>query len=184
MLIPVAPTVVERPAPPKLEPLAGLSASIDPLEFIDFRWGREQVGIALTRGLERDTVERALREAHLAHRGVELFGAEAPRAAAPRSPLFAALTDAMIPRIRVLPLDVLLLDEVCDDCVGSATLEGDALLVTRGAETDHWREVHLVAKGDAPARLDFVWTGGLPELIKAAQLALSNDHLLAVRVAR
>jgi len=141
------------------------------------------VALTLEQAAKRHEVLRALQVAHFAHSNVDLMGAapqktlDVPARYAPFAELIRATTFA-------LTVEVLFTDEVCTKCDATAVAKGDALEVTsQDGKTGSWSgEGELAWDVSQMPRVDFTWNGDLPELARAARLALEHHHVLAIRV--
>ncbi|MFZ5442551.1 MAG: hypothetical protein ACOZQL_21250 [Myxococcota bacterium] len=180
------------PAPQTpLQTVEGLATSTEALTLpgalddgaLEARWGMTWVAVSLTPSLTRAQLEPLLREAHGRGFSLELVGRAKQPHTAGLAPLLASVAAIVADVQLAVPVRLLFTDEVCEGCVGRATLDGEALVVTRATDTVRWNEVLRVdAPRAPPPTLDFTWTGTPAELALAAQLAASNGHLLAVRV--
>lgn len=148
-------------------------------------WRDEKaISIGLSRTLERDALLRALQVAHYAKAEVELMGSPKQRTFDVPA-RYQALTANLSEYVSAVPVRVLFTGEVCEACVGTATLSGDALEVkfTKGEATQWTLSSSRPWSRDELPSVEFEW-GGPPEaLARAALTALSHEHVLAVRVA-
>lgn len=141
------------------------------------------VALTLEQAAKRNEVLRALQVAHFARSNVDLVGA-APQKKLDVPGRYAALAELMRATTFALTVEVLFIDEVCSKCEATAVSKGEALEVTsKDGKTESWSgEGELAWDVSQMPRVDFIWNGDLPELARAARLALEHHHVLAIRV--
>lgn len=180
---PAAPTVA---APPFITLKEGSSRSTEPSSVEEKhplarygRWGARWVGVGVEPGTQRAALLEFLRVAHAGGTEVELIGNAEPTSLDRVPAVFKAVASELNDLQLAVPVRVLYEGEVCDKCVGAATLEKDGLHV--GERT--WKEIERPTTSyEPPPMVEFAWTGTPEELVRAGQLALANGHAVVVRV--
>ncbi len=140
------------------------------------------VVLGVTKSSRRGDVVRVLERASEAGFEVELLGrrpVEAVEAPAHARRFVGLLGESMQSvRVALRPAG-----EACEDCVGTAKVSGANLEVTpTGEPTETWELGDDRDSYGRPPRLDYEWTGGVDELVRAASLAFSHRHALSIAV--
>ncbi|MDP1827937.1 MAG: hypothetical protein Q8L48_31980 [Archangium sp.] len=140
--------------------------------------GQAWVGVELGLTLRPQTVLRALQAAHFVKAEVELVG-QAQKKNLEAPPIFAAAVAAMSDVQLAAPVRVLYAEEPCEQCV-LATLTPAGLKV--GEVEWKQEEVPRSAEVQTFPLVEFAWSKNTGELVRAALIALSHQHILVVRV--
>lgn len=136
--------------------------------------------LALETNVERADLLRGMHRAQAMQAPVSLCGVARVRSSVPR--LFLAVAEAASDDWREVPLLVLAPEEACARCVGEASLTGAGLRVSNGSAS--WELIpgdRDEPKSPLPA-LMFEWATTPADLARAAEIAFSHGHVLAVRI--
>jgi hypothetical protein len=151
-------------------------------DSLSTRSGQSVVAFELPASPSRAEVLEALSLARSANAEVEFVGQPPPIDAIDQLPPQFRTAARLLARLpQAVPVKVLFTDEVCEGCTRSAKLSGEALLV--GDETWESKSIGEAYGLERYELVEFDWREGSPEaLVKAASIALANEHLLVVRV--